>query len=172
MKVTLYMAMSLNGIIATQNGSEYFLSDQNWKTFVSLAKQTGNFIVGRKTYEAVKKWDYGFNFDSVDNVEKIIISQQNITLDEGYILADSPQKALEKLDANGFKQALVTGGATVNSAFMKDGLIDEIILNIEPVVIGQGINLFSQENFESRLRLIEQKQLKDGIIQVHYKVKR
>lgn len=55
MKVTLFMAMSLNGIIARKNGDEDFLSSNNWNSFSELVKTFKNFIIGRKTFEAVKK---------------------------------------------------------------------------------------------------------------------
>jgi dihydrofolate reductase len=55
MKVILTMAVSANGIIATKDGSEDFLSHDNWIQFVKLANKIGCFIWGRKTYEAVSK---------------------------------------------------------------------------------------------------------------------
>lgn len=50
------MAMSVNGFIATEKGDEDFLSQENWGKFRQLAEEFGNFVVGRKTYEAVKAW--------------------------------------------------------------------------------------------------------------------
>ncbi len=134
MKTTLYMAISANSIIATESGGEDFLSHQNWEMFCELAKEYGNFIVGRKTYEAVKKWDDGYNFDDLVGIEKIIISQnKDLNLDEGYTLANSLQEALTKLSDKGFEKALVTGGAKINSEFAKANLLDEVMLNVEPV---------------------------------------
>ncbi len=123
------MAMSVNGIIATKTGDEEFLSHENWEKFCELARKFGNFIVGRKTYEMVKKCDGGYNFKDLVGVEKVVISQdQNFKLDEGYTLAISPQDALAKLSR--FENVLVTGGANVNSAFAKANLLDEVILNV------------------------------------------
>ena len=171
MKTILYMGIALNGIIAREDGGEDFLSDKNWETFAELAKKYGNFIVGRKTYEAVKKWDEDYSFDDLTGIEKIIISQDlSYQLDEGYTLAQSPQDATLKLKQKGFESALVTGGSATNTAFMKEGLLDEILLNIEPTIVGKGISLFSSADFESRLKLIEMKKLDDDIVQLHYKV--
>ena len=117
MKVTLYMAMSLNGYIAEENGNEDFLSHANWKKFCNLAQEYGNFIVGRKTYEAVKKWNEGFGFDDLKGIQKVIISQNpDYELDEDYALATSPKDALAKLQD--FESVLVTGGSTINTAFI------------------------------------------------------
>ena len=69
------------------------------------------------------------------------------------------------------KKVILAGGGEFNSAFIKKGLVDEIIINIEPFVLGNGVKIFSNENFESKLNLIEIKKLKFGIVQLHYNVK-
>jgi len=171
MKVILYMAISADGFIARKNGDEDFLSHENWEKFCELANKYKNFIVGRKTYEAVKTWKDGYGFDNL-NVEKIIISQNaSYSLDRSYTLATSPQDALVKLEEKGFSEVLLTGGSSLNTAFAKDGLINEIILNIEPVFIGTGIPLFSLDEFELLTELVSVSRSNTGIVTLHYKVK-
>ena len=168
MKVTLYMAVSLNGYIAKENASEDFLSHANWEKFCSLAQEYGNFIVGRKTYEAVKNWNEGFNFDDLKGIKKIIISQdENYKIDEGYTLATSPKDAVSKLQD--FESVLVTGGSTINTAFIKENLLDEIILNIEPAIIGKGVPLFAQDDFLKKLEFTSSEE-SNGIVSLHYTV--
>ena len=171
MKTTLYMAISANGIIATETGDEEFLSHENWEKFCELAREFGNFVVGRKTYEAVKKWDGGYNFDDLVDVEKVIISQdKNFKLDKGYTLANSPEDALAKLSQKGFQKVLITGGANINSTFAKLNLLDEIIFNIEPVMVGKGKPVFAPEDFELKLKLISTEKLASGISTLRYSV--
>lgn len=168
MKVILYMAMSLNGYIAKENGSEDFISHANWEKFCSLAQEHGNFIVGRKTYEIVKSWNEDFGFDDLKGIKKVIISRDlNYKLDEGYILATSPKEALAKLQ--GFESVLVTGGSTINTAFIQENLLDEIILNVEPTLVGKGIPLFAQNDFSKNLQFISAKE-SNGIVTLHYRV--
>ena len=170
MKVILFMAQSINGMIARRNGSEDFLSDANWQTFSSLAKQHQCVIVGRKTYDEVKKWKE-YNFDNV-KAKKIIVSRDKKSkLTTGYISAGSPNDALKKASKLGFKKVLLTGGGTLNSAFMKNKFVDEIIINIEPYVLGRGIKIFSEETFENKLQLVKVTKL-NGIVQLHYKVEK
>lgn len=172
MKVTLYMAMSVNGMIARKDGSEDFLSNENWKTFVSLAEEHGNFIVGRKTYDAVKAWDEDFGFDDLLDIEKIIVSSDpGQKLDVGYTPALSPQDALETLSKRGLKNALVTGGSALNSSFAEDGLLDEIILNVDPVFIGSGKNVFADADFDLEATLVSSKTT-NGILTLKYKVRK
>ena len=169
MKVILYMAQTINGIIARNNYEEDFLSHENWKVFLGLAKDMGCFVVGRKTYEEVKKWK-DYNFDKINATKIIISNSPDFKLDKGYTLATSPEEAIKKASKLGFKKILLTGGGTINSAFMKNGLVDEIIIDIEPFVLGNGIRILSQEDFESRLKLLNVTKLKSEIIQLHYKI--
>lgn len=171
MKVILYMAISANGIIATETGNEDFLSHDNWEKFCKLTKECGNFVVGKKTYEAVKEWDEGYSFDDLVGIEKVVISHdQSFKLDRGYTMASSPQDALNKLSEKGFETVLVTGGATINSAFAKTNLLDEIILNIEPAIIGKGIPLFAPEDFELKLKLVSNDKSEKGIVTLKYSI--
>jgi dihydrofolate reductase len=163
------MAQTINGIIARNNYDEDFLSHENWKVFLGLTKEMDCFIVGRKTYEEVKKWKE-YNFDKIKATKIIISNNPDFKLNKGYTLASSPEDALKKASKLGFKKILLSGGGTINSAFMKDSLVDEIIINVEPFVLGNGIRIFSQENFESKLRLLDVKRLKSGIIQLRYKI--
>ena len=169
MKVTLFMSMSVNGIIARENNEEDFLSDSNWKTFLRLAKVHGCFVIGRKTYEVVKSLYKDYNFNDVKS-RKIVVTRNKEFGADGFITASSPHDAIEKAKKEGFKSVILTGGSTLNSAFMKENLIDEIILNVEPAVIGNGIKLFAEGGFEKRLKLLGTKKLTVNIIQLHYRV--
>jgi len=168
MKVTLYMAMSANNMIARENGDEDFLSHENWITFTNLAESFGCFIIGRKTYDVVKKWE-DYNFDDIKSKKIIVTKNTKFKAPKGYTSVKSPADGIEKAGQFGFKNVLLTGGAQINSAFMKAGLVDEVILNIEPTIIGKGISLFSEDNFESKLSLVNIKKLVQ-IVQLHYKV--
>ena len=173
MKIILYMTISANGYIARENGEEDFLSDKNWETSCSLAKKCGCFVIGRKTYEAIQKLGHDFDFNSLAGVVKVIITNnKNLKVDDDYIIANSPMDAISKLKDKGLKNIMVTGGATINSAFMKEGLIDEVILNVEPFILGEGIPLLSKEKFDSRLILLNTEEIGDGIVQLHYKVEK
>lgn len=172
MKVILYMVISSNGFIARENGNEDFLSHENWNRLCEFASKYGNFIVGRKTYEAVKNWDEGYGFDDL-NVEKVIISKnKSYPVSNPYTLATSPQEALSKLKIKGLEKVLLIGGSSLNTAFAKENLIDEIILNIEPIIIGKGIPLFSIDDFDLPLELISTEKNNSGIVTIYYKVKK
>lgn len=55
-------------------------------------------------------------------------------------------------------------------AFMKEGLINEIYLDVEPLIFGKGIKLFADSDFEYNLELLEVNKLNENTVQLHYKV--
>lgn len=170
MKVTLWMAMSINGIIADTNGGEDFLSHNNWLEFVESVQKVGCLIWGRKTYELVKKWSKSY-LDPLTNISKVILTHdQNIKLDKGFIIASSPKEALEILRKKGFNEIILTGGSTNNASFAKLNLIDELNLHVEPVVLGKGIPLFHPDVFELKLELLEMKKSRGKTLELHFKV--
>lgn len=171
MKVTLFMAISLNGVIARENNEEDFLSHANWITFVELVNKTGCMIWGRRTHEVVRTWEKEY-WDEIKNVKKIIISSdKNLYLEETCVQASSPKDALKKLSDDRFESVILSGGSTLNNSFLKEDLINEIILNIEPVVIGKGIPVFKLDGFkDAKLEFLEMQKLEEGIVQLKYKV--
>lgn len=171
MNIILTMAISANGIIATSSGDEDFLSETNWQQFIKLANQVGNFIWGRKTYDLVMSWgnDPLIEFK---NVTKIIISHTPIKLKEGFILAHSPEEAVEILKNKGFSEAIITGGATINSEFAKLRLIDKVRLDINPALIGNGVPVFLPKEFLMKLNLLSVERLENDIVELWYEVKK
>jgi riboflavin biosynthesis pyrimidine reductase len=88
----------------------------------------------------------------------------------GFTHANSPENALELLEKQGFKEVIVTGGATINSEFAKRGLVDEVILSVNPVILGEGIPLFAPSDFEMKLKLIGTEKVGEDILELRYKV--
>lgn len=90
---------------------------------------------------------------------------------KGFLFTDNkPKEIIEMLGKKGFKKVVVAGGSILNNSFMKDGLIDELFLDVEPMVFGQGIPLFSPSDFEFKLELLGVKNLSKETIQLHYEV--
>lgn len=162
--------MSVNGIIARENNEEDFISHDNWLTWLDAIRPVGNIIWGRKTHEVVKKWPKEY-FDDLKGLRIMIISSNpNYEVGEGFELVADPKEALEKLEKDGVKEVIVTGGSTTNSSFAKLGLINEVVLNVEPVVVGKGIPLFKSDEFDMKLELIEMNASRGKTIQLRYKV--
>lgn len=170
MKVTLFAAVSSNGMIARKSGEEDFLSDENWKTFCETANRKGCVIWGRRTHDALKKWEKRY-LKKIKEVTKVVLSSE-IIRDENIVTAKTPREALEILKKKGFNEALLAGGSETNSSFANANLVDEIIINIEPVVVSKGIPLFSDKDFELDLHLLEANNISKTTVRLHYRVKK
>lgn len=66
----------------------------------------------------------------------------------------------------------VIGGGELNGSLAKLGLIDELILDVEPVILGQGKRLFGDCKVRLDLQLIGSKRIGTGTVQNRYKVLR
>lgn len=171
MKVILYMAISVNGMIAHENEGEDFLSYQNWDTLRSLVKKYGTFVVGRRTYEIVKGWGSEYSFDEFKKANKIVLtSNRGYQTSSGFMVCDSPEGVLALAERNKYKNILVIGGSKTCKSFLRIGYIDEIVVNIEPVLVGKGIPMISPDDFDHRLKLASIKKQRNGIITLSYKV--
>lgn len=166
MKVVLYMAMTLNGYIAKEN-NETPWSDEEWQSFSKFVKEVKNIIIGKNTYEIMKKDD---ELSKIGNPFTVVVSKEDFAHNSNFAIAKSPKEALKILKEKNFAKALVAGGGILNASFMKDKLIDEIYLDIEPIVFGKGIKLFADEEFDIKLHLLKIRKLTKNIIQLHYKI--
>ena len=160
------MATTVNGYIAKEN-NETPWSDAVWDSYYKIAKQFKAIILGRRTYEIMKEVN---EFEKIGNPFTVVVSKKDFAHNSNFAIAKSPQEALKILKDKHFAKVLVGGGGTLNSSFMKENLIDEIILDVEPLVFGKGIKLFSENDFDARLELIETKSLSKNTIQLHYRV--
>lgn len=169
MKTILYMATTINGMIAKHDDSADFLTEIEAASYMAAVKNAGAAVVGRKTYEVLSEQP---EFEEFVNggVRIVVVSRRdNVNLKSGaHNLAHSPKEALLILKDS--SEVVIAGGGKLNAAFMKAGLVDEIFLDIEPAALGQGIPLFDGEDFEVSLELIDQKMLSPHEIQLHYKV--
>ena len=170
-KITLEMACSINGIIATEDGNEDFLSYRGWKIMIELLKKYDVLIWGRKTWDNILSWEEGYINDLKD-INIIILTSKKHTKSEfsNVTYCNSVKECLELCEKLKYERLLISGGAKVNNAFINKGIVDDIILNYNPVVLNKGIPLFMGDYFESRLKLEEVVKEKQGILQVHYSI--
>jgi dihydrofolate reductase len=59
----------------------------------------------------------------------------------------------KELKSKNGKNIWIMGGSELISNFIKEKLVDEIIVTVAPVLLGSGIPLFSQNDFQTLLRL-------------------
>ncbi len=143
MKVVLYMAISVNGMIAKSNDDTSWISKKGWDSYSSSVRTAGCLIVGRRTYHILTKQP---EFSEFKDVKLIVVSHEDFpTLAPNHIVAHSPKEALELL--KNFKEVVVAGGGILNASFLAENLVDEIYLDVEPIILGEGIPIFKGKDF-------------------------
>lgn len=160
------MAITGNGYIAKENDNTSWISKKEWDSYSAVVRKAGNLIIGRRTYNILTKQP---EFIEFKNIKIIIVSSNNFkTLSADHIIVKTPKEALNLF--KNYKEIIVAGGGILNASFISENLVDEIYLDIEPIVFGKGINLFADSDFEFNLELLEIKKLSKNTIQLHYKV--
>lgn len=166
MKVILYMAITANGMIAKRDDYTSWVSKEEWKSYSATVLHAGCLVVGRKTYDImVKEGD----FAKLKDVFVVVVSHQDIEMvDPMHKVAHTPQEALQLL--KDYPVVVVGGGGHVNSAFLQAKLVDELFLDVEPKIIGEGIRLFEDLGADCSLVLLDTKAVSPNVVQLHYKV--
>ncbi len=166
------MATTINGFIAKKNNDTSWVTETEWASFSNMIRKNGNMIVGKRTYKVMIENDE-FNRSNLNKIKTVVLTNDTslkIHNPEFISIATSPQEAISILQKQGFETMMVCGGGGLNASFMKENLIDEIYLDIEPIVFGKGIHLFAESEFEAKLKLLGIKKLSDDEIQLHYQV--
>lgn len=166
MKTILYMAMTVNGYVARGDHSVAW-SSAEWQEYARVVKDAGAYVIGNTTYKmmAAEK-----EFSKIGDPATCVLTHSP-RADEGAVMfAITPEEALSKLTARGFTKVIIGGGAQCNRAFLKAGLVDEIIVDVAPVLFGTGIPLFSECALEVPLELIETRSFAPNEIQLRYRV--
>lgn len=169
MQITLYMATTVNGLVARLNGETDFISEAEWSLFQAAAKQAGWIVVGRKTYEVMRQAN---DLSKLNGLGIVVVtgSASYAVAAPDHLVAASPQDALELLSQRGAERALVAGGSTLNAAFMGARLVDELQLDIEPTALGLGLPFFNGANFEVRLELLGVERFATDGVRLRYRV--
>ena len=165
------MAISPNGYIAREDGDEDWLPSAGWDEFLVLAKEMNNIVMGRETYTQVTTRYEDYNFDNVDCDYKVIITRdKDFMAPDGYVVAYSPEEAINYVEDQGIEKLFLIGGGKLNSEFFKRKLIDELQLTISPYIIGKGRSFVAPEDFDTELKLAEVNKLSGGRVQLKYTV--
>ena len=165
--LAVYMHVSINGMIARLDNSD-FSSELARSDFLKTMKKYKVNVIGRNTFKIASKSN-GFPLDGLN----IVVTKHKIKLKREWknvIVTDKkPKDIIKIIESKGYKSAMVAGGKLATS-FLKEGLVNEIYLNVEPIVFGKGIPIFTNENFEKNLELLQVKKFSKNEVRLHYMV--
>jgi len=165
MKVTLLMAMTLDGKIG--KSADHFpdwTGKTDKKRFVDITKRAGVLIMGSKTFDTI-----GTPLPDRQNIV-LTRNKNRVSRWDNLVFTDSrPGEILDNLEKEGFTEAILAGGAIVNSLFAEENLIDEIVVTISPMIFGYGPSLFI-EKIGMELELMEVERMGRNRVHLRYRV--
>jgi dihydrofolate reductase len=167
MKTILLMAITLDGKIAKNaNQLADWTSKADKKIFVAETKKAGVIVMGETTYNTIGRPLPGrLNIVLSPEPQK----KENIPDSLEFIKAE-PNEICAMLEKRGFETMILGGGAMVNGSFLKENLIDEIWLTIEPKIFGEGLPLFNTADVNLDLELLSVEKIADNILHVRYRI--
>jgi dihydrofolate reductase len=164
-KIILYIASSLDGYIARENGDVDWLPTNTDSGYDNFYKSIDTVIMGKKTYDQILTFgDYPYK----GKKSYVFTRNDSLTKDENVEFVSNIEEFSRNLVSSKGNIWLV-GGSELFSAFLEHKLVDEIILSIIPTVLGKGIPLFQNINQEANLKLIKTTGY-SGFVELTYKV--
>jgi len=178
-KVSVYIATSLDGFIARGDGGLDWLDEANASVpagedfgYRALMDSVDVLIMGRNTYEKVLsfgEWPYG-------TTPVVVLSRKPISfppsMPETVTHSSKPLRdLLEMLSDEGAEHLYVDGGVTIQG-FLAEGLVDEITVTVIPVILGGGIPLFGSLENDINLTHVRTTAFDFGFVQTTYSVRK
>ncbi len=172
-EIILYVAASLDGFIARENGSVEWLdemenpdkSDFGYKEFI---REIDTVIMGRKTYDLVLGFDTPWPYKGIRNF--VVSRKKNLDLStpETELVNDFSPATIEYIKKGSKKNIWLIGGGELVTQGLRLGVIDRIILCIIPRVLGSGIPLFPDNPPDTVLELLDSVSYRGGAVMLTY----
>ena len=144
----LYIASSLDGYIAKPDGNLDWLTstpnpDSGDYGYEELLNRIGTLFMGRKTYEAIL--GFGIEWPYTTYKTYVISTQHNLLIQtpNTELLSEHWEERVRKINELSNKDSWLVGGGHLINAFLREELIDKMIITLIPQLIGEGIPLFA-----------------------------
>jgi dihydrofolate reductase len=172
MQISVFIATSLDGFIARENGALDWLpsdtsEDHGYNAFFS---SIDTMLMGRKTYETI----LGFSPYPYEGKRVIVCSRSLTEVPDHFIgklefRAEPLPDLVRILKAEGTKHIYADGGQII-TALLEVGLVNRLVLTRVPVLLGSGIPLFGALSADVTLQHIETKAFSSGLVQSVYEI--
>jgi dihydrofolate reductase len=172
----IYIATSLDGYIAKPNDDLSFLKlvekeGENYG-YAEFTSTIDTIILGRKTYDWVIKEIGSSHYDNGDRNVYVITRTKRPNVGKTNFYTGNLFDLVKRLKSENGKNIYCDGGAEIINELLKNDLIDEFVISVIPVLVGNGTKLFKDNRPEQELELVSLKSFETGLIQIHYKRKR
>ncbi len=186
-KIFLFMMVSLDGYFEgpKHDISWHNVDDEFNKFAIEQTSQIGTLLFGRKTYQLFEDFWPQAELDPktspedleiarlINNVEKIVFSKTLKKVNEGYwknakLMHEVDVVDIQKLKDKNGGDIGVFGSNNLCVSLIKKGLLDEVRVIVNPIVIGKGTLLFAGLDKKLSLRLLKTKEFKSGNVLIYY----
>lgn len=171
--LVLFIASSLDGYIATKDESLewlYNVEGEGDNGFSEFYDKVDSILMGKRTYDWVINQDlkefpykdkecYVFTRSFTENTEDVKFVNGDVT------------SFVNKLKRKDGKNIWIVGGGELLHSFIKEKLVDELIITVAPILLGNGIPLFKEGDYQLNLSLKEMRKF-NQFIELHYEVKK
>ena len=164
-KIILFIASSLDGYIARENGNIDWLPENTASGYDNFLKSVDTVIMGKTTYDQVLAFgDYPYK-----DKKSFVFTRTDQDKDENAEFVSDVEKFVKDGFPGTGENIWLVGGAQIIASFLNQGVVDEIIISVIPVILGNGIPLFKNIENETNLELIKTEKY-DRLVDLHYKV--
>lgn len=170
MKISIYLALSVNGFISSAKGIPDWLSQEYARGFMQICQKTKAVIMGRKTYQIIAP-DYLPLREEGTTV--VLTTNTGVKPPNPTVIftRQTPEKIVSMLEAKGHTEAVIIGGMMTVSEFMNARLVDDLYFVVEPVLFENGLPMLNgTPDFKLELQTV--KKLNENTILLHYKIKK
>ncbi|MDF2380547.1 dihydrofolate reductase [Nostoc ellipsosporum NOK] len=174
--LSLFIAASLDGYIAKPNDDLSFLKivekEGEDYGYAGFTDTIDTLIVGRKTYDYVLREIGSSHYDNGQRDVYVITRTQRQNEGRTIFYTGSLPELVNRLKSENGKNIYCDGGAAVINELLRHELIDEFIVSVIPVLLGNGTRLFKDGAPEQLLEHIGTKTFDTGLVQLYYRKKR
>ena len=172
-KIIVHIATSADGYIARPDGDlDWLTSRPVPKGFYGLpefARTVEGKILGRKTFDLSVAM--GATFSASDLHYVFSRRPPPAAVPAGVRFVTEPIRAFaQRTRAEEGKNLWMMGGGELIASFLDDGAIDEFVITVVPVFIGEGIPLIAPRHLDVPLDLLSVQPFGGGVVQLHYRV--
>lgn len=182
--LTLFMHVSLDGFAAGLNGQMDWIhvDDEIFDYGAERIYKTDIALYGRKTYQLMESyWPTAADQPNptkhiiehskwYKKIKKVVLSktlaENNLT--NTYIISENWVDEIIKLKQSTEKEILIFGSPSAGHSLISENLIDSYWFNVNPIIIGKGIPVFTNNNIQTNLSLTTSKIFSSGVVCLYY----
>lgn len=172
-RIIVHIASSADGYIARRDGElDWLTSRPAPKGFYGLPEFSRSIdakILGRQTFDLSVKMGAKFGGDDAHYVFSRQAPPASIPRGVTFV-TESIATFVERLRKEPGKNIWMMGGGNLIASFLDAGAIDEFIITVIPIFIGEGVPLIAPRHRDVPLHLVSAKPFPDSVVQLHYEV--